>query len=125
MTPFIRDGDIITIERLKGNAPATGSIVAFARLDSDMLVIHRVVSKKGKLIFIKGDNGEECVDEIIPAENILGYVSQIERDGKLTKLGIGMEGLTIAWLSRMRLLIPARKMVANFRRRSLRKGGSS
>lgn len=125
MIPFILNGDVITIQPLRGKVPGIGSVVAFERTDPNMLVVHRVVSRNGDTMFIKGDNADECIDRNIPIEKIFGVVSLIERDGRKVRLGIGRERLMIAWLSRMRLLIPMRIIIATLGGRNWRKRGAA
>jgi hypothetical protein len=46
MSPFIRDGDVITISRLSGDSPGQGTVVAFSQPKTGKLIVHRVVVKK-------------------------------------------------------------------------------
>lgn len=69
-------------------------------------------------MFMKGDNGDACMDGNIPIEKIFGFVSSIERDGNTVRLGIGQERLLIACLSRKGWLIPMRKFIATLRGRN-------
>ena len=45
------------------------------------MLVHRVLHTKTKKYFIKGDNCSEA-DGWIPAENILGLITRVERQGK-------------------------------------------
>jgi signal peptidase I len=105
MTPFIRDGDAITIAPLDGRPPRLGEVVAFSHLDAKQsdLVIHRVVERRGGDFVIQGD-GNGLTQEIVPLEVILGRVVKVEHDGRCVRLGFGPERLMVAWLSRTRLL---------------------
>jgi hypothetical protein len=110
MTPFIRDGDVITVVPLQQTLPETGEIVAFVRPPEGRLVVHRVVARQEQAVFIQGDNqcmnGFAYADGIIPQTNLLGKVTRIERNGKNVWLGLGPERRVIAWLSRTMLLTP-------------------
>lgn len=121
MTPFIRDGDVITIAPLRHLYPGIGSIVAFAHPVSGNMVVHRVIEMKGNSPVIKGDNGENCFDGVIPFENILGFVTDIERNSRRIWLGLGPERFLIAWLSRFKLLTPLRTTLASLRGRGAKR----
>jgi hypothetical protein len=118
MVPFIRDGDVITITPLNGNLPGSGKIVAFIRPESGNLVVHRVVGRQGDDFLIQGDSGSDCVDGIVPQENLLGSVKIITRNGRRVWLGLGPERFLIAWLSRTGMLVPLRRLFASLRGRS-------
>ncbi|MEW6532975.1 MAG: S26 family signal peptidase [Thermodesulfobacteriota bacterium] len=105
MTPFIRDGDRLTIAPLSARPPRVGDVVAFSVPGEygSGLVIHRVVWNRGTTFVIQGDaNGSLAA--IIPSEHVLGRVVKAERNGARVRLGLGPEGRLIAWLSRTRLL---------------------
>ena len=104
MHPFIRHGDVITVSPLSGNVPRYGDIVAFVRPSSNQLVVHRVVGKGDGSLLIKGDNNDHD-DGFISSENILGYVTKVERNGKKVGLGLGPERFFIAFLNRKGLLL--------------------
>jgi signal peptidase I len=117
MTPFIRDGDVITITRLRSGKAGLGAIVAFRHPDGGHLVIHRTIKVASDAVLIKGDNNPQKADGWIPNENILGSVVEIKRDGKRVWLGLGGERLLIAFFSRLKWLIPLRGVVAALRGR--------
>ncbi len=85
MKPSIRHNDIVIVSPLAGNQPFVGEIVAFRQPGTNRLVIHRVFKIKKGTFFIQGDNASQ-VDGEIPADNILGIVTCIERKGK--KIGL-------------------------------------
>ena len=103
MSPFIKDGDMVTISPLMNSSISFGSIVAFICPKTRKLVIHRVVGKNGNHYLTKGDNAIEA-DNLVPRENIVGFVSRIERNCNELFLGLGIERLAIALLSRSKLL---------------------
>lgn len=121
MSPFIKDGDVITVETLPRGAPRVGHIVAFRHPRSGRLVVHRVVGRKGDAYLIKGDASPEG-DGLVPADNILALVTKVEREGQSVRLGIGPARLLIAFLTRsglfLRLVIPAWLLVRPILRRS-------
>lgn len=108
MSPFIRDGDVITIESLK-KPPQIGDIVAYQQPDSGMLVVHRIVARQGSKTMILGDGIHNQPEDNVPIEKLLGRVSLIERNKKQINLGLGPERMIIAWLSKKKLLIPITK----------------
>jgi hypothetical protein len=110
MSPFIQDGDTITVAPLAGAPPRPGDVVAFLRPDSGKLVVHRVVGKRGDAFLIRGDNGGE-VDDLAPAAGILGRVTGVRRDGRPVRLGLGPERRLVAFLSRRGLLQPLLRRV--------------
>lgn len=119
MTPFIRDGDVITIEPLTGTIPRIGDVVAFTRGEDGKLVVHRVVDRNRVALRIQGDSTPGCPDGIVPFEDVLGRVKDILRNGKKVSLGLGLERYIIAWLSRAKLVLPLSLWLANLRKHFL------
>lgn len=99
MSPFIKDGDVLTIRPLGGEAPRTGDIVAFIHPETGKAAVHRVVRGKSGLFSLKGDNSP-LADGIVVLEQILGTVCRVERSGKDIRLGGKRGGAVIAALSR-------------------------
>lgn len=112
MAPFIRNEDFITI------SPPTkigiGSIVAFVRPETRQLVVHRVIGRRKKELFIAGDGSSLYTDGWIPLRNIIGQISKIERNGNVIHLSLGIEKYGIAILSRLNWLTPIRVFLAKF-----------
>jgi signal peptidase I len=100
MTPFIKNGDVITVSPLAPQAPRVGDVVAFVHPETRLLCLHRVLSAHGDGFFIQGDNLDEKPDGMIPREAILGRVTGLERAGRRVRLGLGPERLLVAFLSR-------------------------
>ena len=121
MSPFIRDGDVVTISPLHGASPGVGDVVAFIHPTIKRVFIHRVVRKKGDSYILKGDNSPEG-DGPIRAAKILGLVTRAVRGNRRILLGLGPERLLIAFLSRKNLLLsllhPAPKIMNPFARKS-------
>jgi hypothetical protein len=111
MSPFIQDGDVITVAPLLGAPPKTGEVVAFVRPGMGNLVVHRLVAWQGTAALIQGDSISDHSDGLVPQENMLGRVIRIQRQGHPVWLGLGPERMLIAWLSRARLLIPVRNLL--------------
>lgn len=104
MSPFVKDGDVITVSPLSGIPPRLGEVVACVFVETGKLVVHRVIGKRRDCYLIWGDNALEK-QELVPGSNVLGRVTQVERNGKNAGLGLGPERILIAllhrhWLSR-------------------------
>jgi signal peptidase I len=105
MSPFIKDGDVITVSPLFGALPRRGDVVAYTHPQTQRLVVHRIVAKKGDYFIVKGDNTSNTDDLILKA-NILGHVTRVKRNGKKIIIGLGPERFLIALLTRRGLLFP-------------------
>ncbi len=103
MHPFIRNRDTIIISPLPSGRPETGDIVAFLLPGTGMLVVHRVIDRKNGCYIISGDNVPEP-DGLIPLKNVIGLVTDVERNGRKVMLGLGTERKLIAFLARNDLL---------------------
>jgi signal peptidase I len=103
MSPFINDGDILTLSPCSSATLKTGDIVAFMNSGTDHLVIHRIVAFRGGQYLVRGDNAFNC-DGLISKSYVLGRVSGIMRNGEQQSLGLGVEKYLIAFLSRQGLL---------------------
>ena len=109
MTPFIRDGDIISVSPPSSRLPGMGDVVAFLHPETKLLCIHRVLSRNKSALLIQGDNSPGKPDGIIPMEAIMGRVTLVERGGRRIRLGFGPERVLIALLSRSGLLAVVRR----------------
>jgi signal peptidase I len=105
MSPFIKNEDVVTLSPLQNASPGMGDVIAFVLQGKGKLCVHRVVGRKGDFYVTKGDNTSEA-DESVPRENILGFVTRVERDGKEVFLGLGPERFVISFLGRRGLLLP-------------------
>jgi len=77
MSPFIKDGDVVTISPLSGSSPRLGDVVAFNHPEAGKLVIHRIVREKGDFYLVRGENAFEA-DGYIEKRDILGFVTAID-----------------------------------------------
>lgn len=106
MSPFIQDGDIITLSPLPQGRIGLGSSIAFIRPFDKKLVIHRLIRIcKGEngSFFTKGD-GAQYPDSPISRTDMLAVVCKVERGGRTVLLGTGPERGAIAYMSRLRIL---------------------
>lgn len=99
MYPFIKDKDVLMISSLDSLVVGLGRVVSFIHPQTQRLIVHRVVGRKKDFYLIKGDNSFS-LDGSIPKENILGYVSRVERNNKVLRFGLGKERFIIAFLNR-------------------------
>ena len=97
MSPFIRNGDVLTIAPLTID-PRVGDVVAFVGAPHDRLTVHRIIAARPGGFLIKGDNASET-DGVQPRERVLGRVARIERNGHAVRGGLGVERMLIAVLS--------------------------
>ena len=117
MTPFIKDGDVVTVSPFSDRTVCIGDIVAFIKPRSKGLAVHRVIGKKAETYQIQGDNVPR-IDGFIPDSHILGIVEKVERMGKRVFLGLGPERVIIAFLARIGILLPLKVLVRKFFRPS-------
>jgi len=103
MSPFIKDGDVLTIAPVQRANPRFGDVVVFTHPSTRKLIIHRVVGKRADAYLTKGDNIPEA-DGFIAKANILGRVIKVERNGEEPPFGLGPDRFIIAFLTRWRLL---------------------
>jgi signal peptidase I len=104
MLPFIRDGDVITLSPTPAHL-RFGDVVAFVNHGNDRLIVHRIVHITRHGYFMRGDNLPEP-DGFVSHAGILGRVILVERRGRCVRLGLGLERVVIAFLSRRGWLAP-------------------
>jgi signal peptidase I len=104
MTPFIRDGDTITIAPVSEKIRC-GDVVAFMNPCRCKLTVHRIVNISSKGYLIKGDNMSEP-DACVQRSSIIGRVVQVEHRSRQVRWGLGIERIIIAFLSRREWLTP-------------------
>ena len=105
MSPFIKEGDVVTISPISQKGPRLGDVVPVFFPDTGRLLIHRVVARRGRFCLIRGDNTFEP-DGIVPCLDISSRVAGVRRNGVERSLGLGPERIMIAFLSRSNLLAP-------------------
>ncbi len=109
MSPFIRDGDVLTISAI-ASPLCVGDVVAFISTDRTNLVVHRIVQLSSAGYCIKGDNNRRA-DGWIEASSILGRVVRVEHRDRQVRGGLGVERCLIAWLSYRGLLSPITRLL--------------
>jgi signal peptidase I len=105
MSPFIKNGDVITVSQCVVNAIRMGDVAAFVDSSSNRLMVHRIIALSKDACLIKGDNLPET-DGWIPRARVMGRVTRVGRSGRRVRFGMGVERVVIAFLSRFTRLIP-------------------
>lgn len=103
MTPFIQDGDVITLAPFDPITCVLGDVVALIKPENDRLVVHRVIDISDGRCRIKGDNNP-AEDGVYSFGMIIGTVTRVERNGISVRFGLGPERSLVARLSRHGLL---------------------
>jgi signal peptidase I len=98
MSPFIRDGDVITVRPCKRTDLRKGAVAAYLRPLDGHLAVHRIVGGTETGFALKGDH-EPISDYPVAASGIMGVVDRVERNGRRVRLGLGPEKGFIAVLS--------------------------
>lgn len=99
MSPFVKDGDVITVAPSGGRGLRLGAIVAFLLPTSGRVAVHRIVGRSPEGFVVRGDN-TDGVDGTLAAERILGVVTEVVRGGKKIRGVRGAGAVLIAGLSR-------------------------
>jgi hypothetical protein len=89
MLPFIHDGDVVELEPV-GSLPLFGHVVlARSRSEGERYVLHRVVSVRGDMLFLRGDAQKDCEGPFGQGD-VLGKVSKNYYHGGLRRLDRGI-----------------------------------
>jgi signal peptidase len=83
MYPTIKDGEMITVEPVVPSQVKRGDILLYH--NSRGVVAHRVVRLGGTFFILRGDASSTC-DEPVEADQALGKVVSVERNGGLIDL---------------------------------------
>jgi len=105
MSPWIRDGDVLTIAPTPGSSrgrPRPGDVVAFRHPGSDRLVIHRLVSRGGGGWIARGDRCP-APDGFVANGDVLGVVTEATCGRRRRLHPQGVPGLLLAAASRFSL----------------------
>lgn len=91
MVPFIRDGDVLVLERVEAGRVGVGDVVLF-QTAAGALYAHRVFRRElrqGAWQWIARGDALAAADPPFTADQIIGRVTSIERDGKCLRLDRG------------------------------------
>jgi hypothetical protein len=121
MSPFVKDGDIVTVSPIAARRLGAGAVVAFLHPGTGRVAVHRIIGERGGRFLLRGDNAY-AADGALPKDRILGVVTEVVRHGRRRK------GITDGWapviarLSRtgglVRGLVLARRISGRADRRS-------
>ncbi|MBP7212691.1 MAG: signal peptidase I [Anaerolineaceae bacterium] len=106
MMPFIHSGDKVCLSPVEKNEIRRGDVLAFVVGEDSHMLIHRVVKLSEEGFLCKGDNQAQNLDGWIAYDDVIGRVTEIRREGKAVKLGLGVEKGLIARLSIQNRLVP-------------------
>jgi signal peptidase I len=81
MSPFIRNGDVLTVARAGYDTIQVGDVVVVRDPARRSALIHRAIKKQASGILLKGDNCRTA-DGIFPGHAVIGRISTIERGRK-------------------------------------------
>jgi hypothetical protein len=103
MSPFIKDGDVLTVDPISFRLPKRGDVVVFKKSATGEIVVHRVLKKMDEAYLVKGDN---LLDEDgrVYKKDIFGTVKAVDRNGRAVRFGIRWGKGMIACLNRGKLL---------------------
>jgi signal peptidase I len=113
MSPFIKDGDLITVSPFGNMPPGRGDIVAFLATAQDGLTVHRIIKRQGIDFIMKGDSNR-AADMPVSGSNLLGRVTGIRRRKTERYLGLGPESPLLAAMSRAGILMPLLRLARLF-----------
>ncbi len=119
MSPFLKDGDVLTVSPLAGRPLRTGDIVVIRHPSAGTVAVHRVVRRSSGSLVLKGDNSPEA-DGLFSSGSVVGIVTGVERAGRPVRLGTGPLRGAVAILSGAGVLDPflrrARGIIRRWRR---------
>jgi signal peptidase I len=113
MSPFIKDGDLITISPFGNLLPGRGDIVVFLDAAKNGLTVHRIIKRQGPDFVMKGDN-TRVADMPVSESQLLGRVTGIRRQKTERYLGLGSESGLLAAMSRAGILMPLMRLTRLF-----------
>ena len=83
MIPFLRNGDVVELEKVPPEALRHGDVVLVERPEGGY-VLHRMLQIRGAEVFIAGDAGQR--DGWMPVANVLARVRAVSRKGSWKRL---------------------------------------
>lgn len=117
MSPFLRHGDLVTVEPVPSGTLGIGKIAAIVR-DDRWMMIHRIIARRPDGYLTRGDLAPRA-DGIIARNDILGTLSEAFRGPRRLRLGLGNEGRILALLSRAGWLSPCLSLAHRLARHTL------
>jgi signal peptidase I len=99
MDGTFRPGDYLTLESVPIGDIHPGDVVIYRGLDHEGApdkVVHRVMAAVSGGLVTRGDNNPHADTTLVTADNLLGRVTHVERDGKTRRVRGGRWGLLLA-----------------------------
>lgn len=100
MSPWIRDGDVVTVTPNREFRP--GVVVAFRRRPGGHLVVHRILARAEGGWILRGDRCA-TLDGVIADGDVLGRVTSVARGGRRVLVPRGVAGLLLVGSGRLAL----------------------
>ncbi|MHA2427778.1 MAG: S24/S26 family peptidase [Candidatus Hermodarchaeia archaeon] len=114
MAPFIRDGDVLTVEPATISELRMGDIVLY-RTEGDSVVAHRIVGILGSSLKVRGDASPGSESFIAP-DQVLGVIIIVERTGDQIKINEGLwRVLGLLWIFTYPLPLLAFRLIRKIR----------
>ncbi len=96
MYPFVQTGDMLLIEPKEAAELNIGDVILYRR-PSGTYVVHRLIKRNGSATLLTKGDSLRYYDAPVPAEQVLGRVTQIEVNGRRIRLQ-GWPKHMISWL---------------------------
>jgi len=87
MSPFIKNGDILTLSPLSTAFPQKGDVVGVIDPGTEKLLVHRVVGMNNGRYWIKGDSAGRKEARSFELNSICGQVTRVELKGMGSPFG--------------------------------------
>jgi signal peptidase I len=101
MSPFVHDGDSVILQPVEIDGLQIGDVVAYRRF-TDQLVVHRIVGKRvecDRLMFVIRGDRLSSLCECVSAEQVLGKVSNVSREGRVIHIDRGFRrAAALLWI---------------------------
>lgn len=107
MSPFLRAGDLVTLEIVRDGDLRIGTLVAVRAEEEHTFLVHRLVARRADGRYLTRGDAAPTLDPAVDREAIIGQVTTVRRNGRRIRCGLGPEGRAIAFLSRRGWLLPA------------------
>lgn len=94
MYPLIKEGDFVKIRPMKAEELKLGDVVAFQPNNGhDLIIVHRLLKRNKDSLITRGDSYFlKHTDLPVPADNFLGKIIALRRNGKTKSLEYGFLG---------------------------------
>ncbi len=115
MLRLIRPGDVVHIRSSPGEGLRPGDVAVLRATPEAGLLVHRVVRRHSGGVTVRGDNCP-AADGVFAADQVLGVVTRVERNGRSVWYGAGRVGRLVAFAVRHGLIWRANRVYYGARR---------